>query len=310
MINKNVAHPVIFHFSFDPLPESLYFPSKNIMRVLAISDIHVDHAANLEWVKHLSRWDYTEDALIVAGDISDRLSHLETTFELLKQRFAEVCFVPGNHELWIRNDGYSDSFQKFHAILNVCQQHEVRTAPFLFGARSYHPVWIVPLFGWYLKPEDGPGSLFLPKPGEDPSLAMWADHYHVKWPAGITNSAAVRYFLRFNVENGFSSSGYPVITFSHFLPRQELIFPENFDPVEARKHDRFPQFNFSRVAGCWQLDEQLRALGSTRHIYGHQHRNRHREINGVTYISHCLGYPVEWQDNAEPVLPKVVWEAP
>ncbi len=234
MINKNVAQPVIFHFSFDPLPESLYFPSKNIMRVLAISDIHVDHAANLEWVKHLSRWDYTEDALIVAGDISDRLSHLETTFELLKQRFAEVCFVPGNHELWIRNDGFSDSFQKFHAILNICQQHDVRTTPFLFGARSSHPVWIVPLFGWYLKPEDGPGSLFLPKPGEDPSLAMWADHYHVKWPAGITNSAAVRYFLRFNVENGFSSSGHPVITFSHFLPRQELIFPDNFDPVEAQ----------------------------------------------------------------------------
>jgi hypothetical protein len=53
------------------------------------------------------------------------------------------------------------------------------------------------------------------------------------------------------------------------------------------------QFNFSRVAGTWALDEQIRKLGSRVHVYGHQHRNRWRSIDGVLYVSHCLGYSEE-----------------
>jgi hypothetical protein len=63
--------------------------------------------------------------------------------------------------------------------------------------------------------------------------------------------------------------------------------------------DRAPEFNFTRVAGCRQLDEQLRMLGSVLHLYGHQHRNRDRMIDGVRYVSHCLGYPPEWREGTE-----------
>ena len=42
-----------------------------------------------------------------------------------------------------------------------------------------------------------------------------------------------------------------------------------------------------------ELDEQIRSLGSSIHVYGHQHRNRDRTIDGVRYITHCLGYPRE-----------------
>ncbi len=297
-----------YEFPFAPLREALYFNRKKTMRILAISDIHIDHPQNLDWLHQLSRWDYKQDALLLAGDVSDRLDHLKRAFSLLKERFAAVFFVPGNHELWIRRETFADSLEKFHAILEVCRQFDVHTTPRRIGEENRHPVWVVPLFSWYLKPEDGPGSLFLPKPGEDPSLAMWADHYHVRWPETMTNAEANRYFLEHNTRYLPSVDHGLVITFSHFLPRQELIFPENFDPEEARKRDRFPQFNFSRVAGAWQLDAQLRAVGSTLHVYGHQHRNRNRTIHGVTYISHCLGYPVEWHNHPEPVLPVVVWE--
>ena len=57
--------------------------------------------------------------------------------------------------------------------------------------------------------------------------------------------------------------------------------------------DPNPRFNFSRVAGTSALDTQIRRLGSIIHVYGHQHRNRDRVIDGVHYVSHCLGYPVE-----------------
>ena len=71
-----------------------------------------------------------------------------------------------------------------------------------------------------------------------------------------------------------------------------------------------PEFNFSRVAGSRRIEEQLRRLGSRLHIYGHQHRNRLRTIDGVTYLSHCMGYPKERQRGhvpAEASQPLCVW---
>jgi hypothetical protein len=47
------------------------------------------------------------------------------------------------------------------------------------------------------------------------------------------------------------------------------------------------------------------------HVYGHQHRNRHRCIDGVLYISHCLGYPTERLRGYMPDVgstPKLIWQ--
>ena len=49
--------------------------------VYAISDLHTDHKENLNWIRCLSTEHYRNDALIVAGDISDcpnRLRSLNT----------------------------------------------------------------------------------------------------------------------------------------------------------------------------------------------------------------------------------------
>jgi hypothetical protein len=70
-------------------------------------------------------------------------------------------------------------------------------------------------------------------------------------------------------------------------------YPPKIDPEKIKKYDRAPGFNFSRVAGSGLIDKQLRQFGSTLHVYGHQHINRDREIDGVRYIAHCLGYPKE-----------------
>jgi hypothetical protein len=91
----------------------------------------------------------------------------------------------------------------------------------------------------------------------------------------------------------------PVITFSHFLPRVELVFQDwqKFQSTgRTSGKDAHPEFNFTRVAGCRQIDKALRERGSNIHVYGHQHRNRNRVIDGVRYISHCLGYPKEWSN--------------
>jgi 3',5'-cyclic AMP phosphodiesterase CpdA len=88
------------------------------MRVYAISDVHTDYRDNLQLLTRVAR--YPDDALILAGDVSDRLSILRQTFSVLLERFRYVFYVPGNHEMWIRGGEYEDSLQKFHGILELC----------------------------------------------------------------------------------------------------------------------------------------------------------------------------------------------
>ena len=45
--------------------------------VYAMSDLHTDHEENLNWVKSLSVHDFSQDVLIVAGDVSDSLERLQ-----------------------------------------------------------------------------------------------------------------------------------------------------------------------------------------------------------------------------------------
>lgn len=298
-------------------PDHLTYPEISGVpsRVFALSDIHVDTKQNMDWLRALSITDYTADTLILAGDVSDRLAVLEHTLVYLCKIFARVCFVPGNHELWVRKKEDLDSIAKFWRIRRLCDAIGVHTQPVKTGS-DRHGVWIVPLFAWYVKPEEGPESLFVEKPGEDPTLAMWSDNYFTIWPPFQKPHTVTDYFLQLNEPHIVRTYDAPVISFSHFVPRMELIYSTQ---EERRTHgtiiteDQHPQFNFSRVAGCTRIDKQIRRLGAVVHVYGHQHRNRNRLIDGIRYISHCLGYPRERHHNRIHGLaerPILIWGTP
>jgi hypothetical protein len=266
------------------------------MRVFALSDVHVDYRANMDWVEALSEVDYRDDVLLLGGDISHRLDRFEAALRELARRFGLVFFVPGNHDLWLRGGEARDSLRKFHRLRAICEAQGVSLEPRRVGVDGRgDPLWIVPLHGWYEKPEEAETSLFVPKRGEDPSLGMWVDNWAVKWPdfgGGITPAS---YFCGMNELALREPLAGTVITFSHFLPRSELMFLTAHERASwaGPLVDPAPEFNFSRVAGTRRLDEQLRRAGSTLHVYGHQHRNRAMVLDGVRYVSHCLGYPRE-----------------
>lgn len=267
------------------------------MRVFALSDLHVDYADNMRRFEALSARDFQADALILAGDITDDLERLAIVLGLARSKFAWVFFVPGNHELWVRRNEAGDSIQKFHRILALCASLNVATRPARIPAAANESgLWIVPLFSWYVKPEEGDATLFVEKPGGDAGLAMWADNYLTKWDGLAPDRRIADFFLDMNREHVEREYDAPVVSFSHFLPRRELMFPGGRSPGKhplGRVPGRGAGFNFSRVAGSARLDDQVRALGSTVHVYGHQHRNRDLVIDGVRYVSNCLGYPHE-----------------
>ncbi|MCY4488980.1 MAG: metallophosphoesterase family protein [Deltaproteobacteria bacterium] len=259
------------------------------MRIFAISDVHADYPQNMALIQALCAHGHERDTLLLPGDVTDDLSRLARVLGGVREKFAHVFFVPGNHELWVRRGESGNSVAKFEKILRLCAELGVETKPAKVSRGPADPgAWVVPLFSWYVKPEQGPASLYVPRDGDDAGLSMWADEVLTRWPEGLS---VADHFLDMNEPHLGREYDAPVLSFSHFLPRQEVMFRSPTTPPALPA--RAVRFNFSRVAGCTRIEAQLRALGSVLHVHGHQHRNRDRLIDGVRYVSNCLGYPPE-----------------
>ena len=265
------------------------------MQVYAISDVHADFRDNLRQIEQLSRHSYAADALIVAGDVSHEREVLRRTFAIFLERFREVFFVPGNHELWIREGQHPSSVEKFQEVIRLCDSLGVHTEAQVIGSGE-EQVCVVPLFSWYTRPGEGSDSLYRERPIQEPAESVWADDYLVKWPK-TGGFRPIQYFLDLNAERVNAASRHGnCISFSHFLPRQDLMFAAPGELRHAAPDPGRAVFNFSSVAGSTLIDEQIRQLGSRLHVYGHQHRNRRRLYDGVWYVPNCLGYPQERRD--------------
>lgn len=252
------------------------------MRIYALSDLHADLPENRRRLLRLPAGPHAGDALIVAGDVADSMEVLRETLTFLRARFRDVFFVPGNHELWVRNDART-SVEKFFDVLALCDTLGVRTRPARVGG-----TWVVPLFAWYHESFDVAGE------GVEAELEAWADRYFCRWPAEV--GRVDEFFLRMNARHVRPYEG-PVVTFSHFVPRPELV-----PPVEHLRFRGLPL-----VAGTAALDAQLRALGSRLHVYGHTHIAGDREIDGVRYVQHWMRRPAGADDGPPPL--KLVWTA-
>ncbi|MFC1526120.1 metallophosphoesterase [Candidatus Latescibacterota bacterium] len=274
------------------------------MRIFATSDLHADFHANRELVEGISPTEYRQDGLVLAGDVAHRLEELARVLETLRERFAWMVFVPGNHDLWVRGEE-GDSLEKFHRILELCDSLGVTTAPSWMGGHR-----VVPLFSWYDPSLDGGQST-------DPIPERWADQRHCRWPEGMGLPAT--YFAKLNephlaaagtrsgdakeCENGGGPHhgtavggcarelGATVpqltITISHFVPRRDLL-----PPTELLRFRELP-----KVAGNPLIEGQLRAAGSHLHVFGHSHIRRDCVIDGVRYVQHSLGYPRERRES-------------
>ena len=239
------------------------------MKVFAVSDLHVDYRENLDWIDSLSRDRYREDVLLLAGDVTDDLRLLGSTLRALKSRFAEVLFVPGNHELWVDGGEFSCSLEKFDAVMSLCSHEGIRTGVYTKGCVS-----IVPLLGWY-DFSFGQPDAFLQR--------AWRDFRACRWPAEFDSQAKIcDFFLRQN-DRYLSTDNVHVISFSHFLPRLDVM------PAAIPEHRRkvYP------VLGSARLDHQIRKLQPAIHVYGHSHVNQAIEIDGIRYMNNAYATPKE-----------------
>ena len=81
--------------------------------------------------------------------------------------------------------------------------------------------------------------------------------------------------------------GAPLVTFSHFVPRLELVPEKRFLFVPA----------LNKAVGSRFLDARVRALGPDAHIFGHTHINTvndYADAKGrvCQYMQNAMGYGI------------------
>jgi len=245
------------------------------MRVFAISDLHVDYPENLRWVEELSFFDYRDDLLILAGDISDLVPLFRKTLKLMTSKFNRVAFIPGNHDLWVRRNRISDSIKKYNIVEKVALDCYVETKVFNAGG-----VTVLPVHGWYDNSFGDPCSRV---------RSIWKDYTHCAWPDSYELGDINNYFDSKNIYDLPEPEDNLKISFSHFLPRIDLM--PSFIPADKRI--LYP------LLGSKSIEGHVRSIKPSIHVYGHSHVNRSVKKEGVKYVNNAFGYPHEYRITAK-----------
>jgi len=310
---SNVAQPQLKQL-FGPVAsknsiDTITIPAGTAVRVVTISDIHVDYAVNRRWFdKHLpTSTPGLYNVMIVPGDVSDDPVKLQATLQMFAHSFQLVCFTPGNHDIWVSRRGSPpDSMKKLRDVLQICEDCGVRTTPVRLKHEGDDPdVLLVPLLAFYSSDWDCEPDLPWAPP-ESANLASWMDFRAIKWPREMIDEVC-RMSGSFEFGNGVTSSGISelfaaqnegllkeiismkaevpsfVISFSHYVPRQEL-FPEKRFLWDGHLH---------KVSGSHALERQIRRLQPDLHIFGHTHLTVDTVLGGIRYIQWALGDPTE-----------------
>jgi predicted phosphodiesterase len=254
--------------------------------LLAVSDLHVEHQQNREAVAAL-RPRSESDWLIVCGDVGDRIANVEWALTTLRQHFACVIWVPGNHELLAYDDDPADlrGEGRYRHLVDLCRRIGVITPedPYPIWGGGGEGVQVVPMFLLYdytfgrnvgstreesLRRAYDAGVVcvdeFLLHPDPYPSREAWCE-------------ARVSETERRLIED---DQGLPRVLVNHY--------PLIVQPTRALRHQEFAQWCGTARTADWHRRFRAAAV-----VYGHLHIPRTTWQDGVRFEEVSMGYPRE-----------------
>ncbi|GAA5056116.1 metallophosphoesterase [Nocardia callitridis] len=269
-----------------------------IPKLMAVSDIHVGHQGNRPVVEQIVP-DSPEDWLIVAGDVSEKTDDIRWALKLLRSRFANVIWVPGNHELWttVKDPVQLSGAARYEHLVALCRDLGVITPEDPF------PVWT------------GAGS---EQYGGRVTLAPLFLLYDYSFlPAGTTTKAqglAVARDRNVVATDEFLLSPEPYLTrdawcharvqaterrLNALAPGTPLVminhFPMVRQPTDVLFYPEFALWCGTELTADWHTKYNVICS-----VYGHLHIPRTTYYDGVRFEEVSLGYPREWQRRGLP----------
>lgn len=256
------------------------------MKLYAISDLHLGHAANRQALAQLPA--YLNDWLIVAGDIGETEAHLIEALQLLTRRFARVLWTPGNHDLWtLPNDPNPLRGEaKYNRMVEICRDFGVLTPedPYVIWPGATTPYILAPLFLLY-------DYSFRPDYIAEADALAWAEEMNtvcadevVLHPDPYPSRAAwCAARCRYTEERLSAVEGQGrLVLINHF--------PLRYDHAVLPRIPRFSLWCGTKQTEDWHLRFPVAAV-----VHGHLHIRNSRERDGVRFEEVSFGYPRQWR---------------
>ena len=264
--------------------------------LLAVSDLHVGHGGNRSVVEAIEP-DDAEDWLIVAGDVAEKVADVQWALTLLRSKFGQVIWVPGNHELWtVRTDPVQlRGEERYRHLVEFCRDIGVLTPeddyPIWTGAGSKRDAkLVVPLFVPY-------DYTFLPPGATNRAEGMEltrrrgtavADEHlldpHPYDDVGAWCTARIAY-----TEQRLRQTD----------PRMPKVLINHF-PLVREPTRMLLRTEFSMWCGSTRTSDWHRAYNADCVVYGHLHIRRTDYFDGIRFEEVSVGYPREWKRRGLP----------
>ncbi|MEZ4619314.1 MAG: metallophosphoesterase [Caldilineaceae bacterium] len=260
------------------------------MNLYAISDLHLGYGQNRQALADLPA--HPEDWLIVAGDVGETEAHHVDALQLLTSRFAQVLWVPGNHDLWtlptdptaLRGEA------KYRRLVEICRDFGVLTPedPYVVWPGSSTRYLLAPLFLLYdysFRPVHVTGEDALAWAAEKDTIC--ADEVVLHPDPYPTRAAWCQARCRYTEErltaavDAMADHGQ-LILINHF--------PLRYDLAVLPRIPRFSLWCGTKRTETWHTQFPVAVM-----IYGHLHIRNSQLRDGVRCEEVSLGYPRQWQ---------------
>lgn len=258
------------------------------MKLWALSDLHVGHRRNLAAIEALRP--RPDDWLILCGDVGDTLEQVETAFRSLADKFAQLVWVPGNHELWaVPRKSSLRGVARYQALVDLCRRHGVLCPedPFPVWEGEGGPHLLAPLFVLYdysFRPDEIPVERAVAWAREAQILCtdeavLKTDPYPSvrEWCAARVAQSERR------LEEALAQTPPEIgtVLIAHFPLRQEhAVLP---------RIPRFMVWCGTRATEDWHRRFRARVV-----VSGHLHIPCTRYVDDTRFEEVSLGYPDQW----------------
>ncbi|HEY3709197.1 MAG TPA: metallophosphoesterase [Amycolatopsis sp.] len=266
--------------------------------LFATSDLHVTHEGNAPIVDRVVP-DAPEDWLLVVGDVAERASSIRDTLATLRERFAKVVWVPGNHELWTtpKDEVQLRGQARYEHLVELCRSIDVLTP------EDEYPVWehgarpltIAPLFvlydySWRTPAAEGQSREVALAQAREAGVVC-TDEYFLHPDPYPSRQAWCAERLKVSTDRlDAIPEDHGTILMSHWPlhrhPTAPLYYPE-----------------FALWCGTTETEDWHLRYRAELAVYGHLHIPRTTSADGVRFEEVSLGYPREWSRRARGAVP-------
>lgn len=258
------------------------------MKLYAISDLHLNYKINRQALEELP--DYPEDWLILAGDTGEAEDNLHFALTKLTKCFAQVLWVPGNHDLWTRPSDKKGlrGEAKYDRLVSICRNYGVLTPedPYQLwsvGPKTYLLAPLFTLYDYSFRPDHVPLEQAIAWALETNVLCADEAFLHPDpYPSRSAWCTARCNYTEKRLQKVLAETSLVLI--NHYPLRQDLV-----------RLVRIPRFSI--WCGTKRTEQWHTRFPVSVVVSGHLHIRSTNYRDGVRFEEVSLGYPKHWRQS-------------